>query len=147
MAALITVLSVLVLFFAVFLLFQTRKIEVTGNQYCQDEELVKWVQKDKYAFNSIYIWWKYNYGDVTKPAAIESVKVSIKNPWTVVMKVKEKEFLGYFDYQGEFLYFDEDGRTAVQPETWLLILYLHFSKNRTMFPITYGPPQMIMILN
>ena len=40
MAALITVLSVLVLFFAVFLLFQTRKIEVTGNQYCQDEELV-----------------------------------------------------------------------------------------------------------
>ena len=69
MAALITVLSVLVLFFAVFLLFQTRKIEVTGNQYCQDEELVKWVQKDKYAFNSIYIWWKYNYGDVTKPAA------------------------------------------------------------------------------
>lgn len=30
MAALITVLSVLVLFFAVFLLFQTRKIEVTG---------------------------------------------------------------------------------------------------------------------
>ena len=88
MAALITVLSVLVLFFAVFLLFQTRKIEVTGNQYCQDEELVKWVQKDKYAFNSIYIWWKYNYGDVTKPSAIESVKVSIKNPWTVVMKVK-----------------------------------------------------------
>lgn len=80
MAALITVLSVLVLFFAVFLLFQTRKIEVTGNQYCQDEELVKWVQKDKYAFNSIYIWWKYNYGDVTKPAAIESVKVSIKKP-------------------------------------------------------------------
>ncbi|PQL31294.1 cell division protein FtsQ/DivIB [Mediterraneibacter gnavus] len=114
MAALITVLSVLVLFFAVFLLFQTRKIEVTGNQYCQDEELVKWVQKDKYAFNSIYIWWKYNYGDVTKPAAIESVKVSIKNPWTVVMKVKEKEFLGYFDYQGEFLYFDEDGTAALK---------------------------------
>ena len=45
MAALITVLSVLVLFFAVFLLFQTRKIEVTGNQYCQDEELVKWGSK------------------------------------------------------------------------------------------------------
>ena len=45
MAALITVLSVLVLFFAVFLLFQTRKIEVTGNQYCQDEELVKWFKK------------------------------------------------------------------------------------------------------
>lgn len=114
MAALITVLSVLVLFFAVFLLFQTRKIEVTGNQYCQDEELVKWVQKDKYAFNSIYIWWKYNYGDVTKPVAIESVKVSIKNPWTVVMKAKEKEFLGYFDYQGEFLYFDEEGTAALK---------------------------------
>lgn len=87
---------------------------MTGNQYCQDEELVKWVQKDKYAFNSIYIWWKYNYGDVTKPAAIESVKVSIKNPWTVVMKVKEKEFLGYFDYQGEFLYFDEEGTAALK---------------------------------
>ncbi len=109
-AALITVLSVLVLFFAVFLLFQTRKIEVTGNQYCQDEELVKCVQKEKYSFNSIYICWKYIYGYVTKTAAIESVKFSIKNPWTVVMKVKEKEFLGYFDYQGEFLYFDESNK-------------------------------------
>lgn len=114
MAALITVLSVLILFFAVFLLFQTRKIEVTGNRYCKDTELAKWVQKDKYAFNSIYIWWKYNYGEVTKPAAIESVKVSIKNPWTVVLKVKEKEFLGYFDYQGEFLYFDQEGTAALK---------------------------------
>lgn len=114
MAALITVLSVLILFFAVFLLFQTRKIEVTGNQYCQDETLVKWVQEDKYAFHSIYIWWKYNYGDVKKPAAIESVKVSVKNPWTVVLKVKEKEFLGYFDYQGEFLYFDQNGTAALK---------------------------------
>ncbi len=30
------------------------------------------------------------------------------------MKVKEKEFLGYFDYQGEFLYFDEDGTAALK---------------------------------
>lgn len=114
MAALITVLSVLILFFAGFLLFQTKKIEVTGNQYCQEKELVEWIQKDKYAFNSLYIWWKYNQEDVTKPAAIESVKVSVKNPWTVTMQVKEKEFLGYFDYQGELLYFDQEGTAALK---------------------------------
>ena len=48
------------LVFSGFLLFQTKKIEVTGNQYCQEKELVEWIQKDKYAFNSLYIWWKYN---------------------------------------------------------------------------------------
>ncbi len=114
MIVLISILSVVVIFLAVFLLFQTRKIEVTGNQYCSDEELVKWIQKDELAFNSLYIWFKYNYTDVEKPAAIESVTASMKNPWTVEIKVKEKTFLGYFDYDGAFLYFDDNGTAALK---------------------------------
>ena len=38
----------------------------------------------------------------------------MKNPWTVTMQVKEKEFLGYFDYQGELLYFDQEGTAALK---------------------------------
>ena len=30
------------------------------------------------------------------------------------MKVKEKEFLGYFDYRGRVLYFDEEGAAALK---------------------------------
>ena len=111
---LILILLFFILVLSVFLLFQTKKITIEGNQYCKDEELVSWIQEDKYAINSAYIWWRYNQSDVGKPAAIESVKVSLKNPWTVVVKVTEKTFLGYFDYQGEFLYFDDTGTAALK---------------------------------
>ena len=57
--------------------------------------MVEWIQKDKYAFNSLYIWWKYNRR-VTKPAAVESVRVHVKNPWTVTMQVKEKRISWIF---------------------------------------------------
>ncbi len=110
----ICLLSAVILLLVAFLLFQTRKIEVTGNQYCEEQQLVEWIQSDKMAFNSLYIWLKYNYTNVKKPAAIDKVKVSLKNPWTVRMKVTEKSFLGYFDYEGEFLYFDEQGTAALK---------------------------------
>lgn len=37
---------------------------------------------------------------------------SLKDPWTVKVKVKEKEMAGYVDYDGAYLYFDRTG-TAV----------------------------------
>ncbi|MBU3839851.1 MAG: cell division protein FtsQ, partial [Candidatus Ruminococcus intestinipullorum] len=56
----ICLLSAVILLLVAFLLFQTRKIEVTGNQYCEEQQLVEWIQSDKMAFNSLYIWLKYN---------------------------------------------------------------------------------------
>lgn len=111
---LILILTVAVLVLGMFLLFQTRKIEIKGNQYCPDAELASWIKQDKMAINTLFLWFKYNYTEVEKPAAIQSVKVSVRNPWTVRMTVEEKNFLGYFEYEDEFLYFDEEGTAALK---------------------------------
>lgn len=111
---LILFLTFAVVILGLFLVFQTRKIEIKGNQYCPDTELASWIEQDKAAINTLFLWFKYNYTEVEKPAAIQSVKVSIQNPWTVRMTVEEKKFLGYFEYKKEFLYFDEEGTAALK---------------------------------
>ena len=57
---------------------------------------------------------KYNYLGADVPTAVESMTVSLKNPWTVHVTVREKEMLGYVDYDGAFLYFDRDGTACLR---------------------------------
>lgn len=101
----------------VFFLFQTRKIQVKGNEYYGTSSLESWIQNDKYAVNTLYILWKYNYTDASLPSAVESMKISLKNPWTVVVTVKEKQMYGYLQISDEErLYFDQNGIVALQTE-------------------------------
>lgn len=99
----------------VFFLFQTREVQVKGNEYYGDSSMKSWIQNDKYAVNTLYIFAKYNYTDVALPSAVESVKISLKNPWTVVATVTEKQMYGYVQISDEErLYFDQNGMAALQ---------------------------------
>ena len=53
---------------------------------------------------------KYKLGYGKQPDCFESIKVSLKNPWTLKITVQEKERIGYvMDSDGKYYYFDQDG--------------------------------------
>ena len=57
----------------------------------------------------MYLLVKYNFVDSELPVGVEQMDVSLKNPWTVHVKVEEKELAGYVDCSGTYLYFDQNG--------------------------------------
>ena len=96
--------------------FRVRTIEVEGNEYYGDNSIATWIQNDKFAENSLYVLLKYNLTQPDVPSAVESMKVSLKNPWTLAVKVTEKTMLGYVDYDEAFLYFDREGIASLRTE-------------------------------
>ncbi|MBA4699272.1 MAG: FtsQ-type POTRA domain-containing protein [Ruminococcus sp.] len=106
------ILGIAIIIFAFLLLFHIQKVEVKGNKYCTQNDIIGWLREDKYAVNSVYVWWKYNREGIEQLPVVESSKVVLKTPWTVQFKVKEKEITGYIDYKNQYLYFDKEG-TAV----------------------------------
>ena len=45
-----------------------------GNKYCTENDVIGWLREDKYAVNSVYVWWKYNKADVKQLPVVESSK-------------------------------------------------------------------------
>ena len=90
-------------------LFRTRTVEVEGNSIYSENTIATWVQKDKLSVNTLYLLVKYNFLDSELPVGVEQMDVSKKNPWTVHVKVEEKELAGYVDCSGTYLYFDQNG--------------------------------------
>lgn len=96
------------------LLFQTRSFEVEGNSYYGEDTITTWIQNDKLSVNTLYILAKYNLTDTDLPSGVERLRISLKNPWTVRVKVEEKDMAGYVDYDGAYLYFDGDGTVILR---------------------------------
>ena len=94
--------------------FRTKNIQVAGNSYYGESSISAWVSNDQFSVNTLYLLWKYNFTDAELPSGVESMKVSLKSPWTVKVQVKEKSMIGYIDYDGAFLYFDEEGTACVR---------------------------------
>ena len=90
-------------------LFRTRTVEVEGNSIYSENTIATWVQKDKLSVNTLYLLVKYNFLDSELPVGVEQMDVSLKNPWTVHVKVEEKELAGYVDCSGTYLHFDQNG--------------------------------------
>ncbi len=108
------IVSLAVLAAAAVFLFRTRSFVVEGNSYYGENTITTWIQNDRFSVNSLYILAKYNFTDADLPSGVESMKISLKNPWTVKVTVKEKEMAGYVDYEGAYLYFDEAGIVSLR---------------------------------
>ncbi len=106
---LILILTVAVLVLICIFGFRTRKIQVSGNVYYGEGTITNWIEKDPLSVNSLYLLGKYTFDKGELPSGVESLKVSLKNPWTVAVTVVEKSMLGYVDYDEAMLYFDEQG--------------------------------------
>ncbi|SHJ35221.1 cell division protein FtsQ/DivIB [Hespellia stercorisuis] len=107
--AVIILLGIAIALLAILLLFHVRTVNVTGNQYCSEDEVREWIAKDKYSTNSIYVWWKYNFTDVEQLLLVDETEVTLQNPWTIKVNVYEKSIVGYLDLNGSRVYFDKDG--------------------------------------
>lgn len=117
--AIILVIMMACFWFIVFLLlFQVRKINITGNEFLSKSSVAEWIEEDELSTNSLYVWWKFNFSHYKKPAAVEDVKVSLSNPWTVKVKVKEKQIVGYLIVDDQFVYFDKDGLVLEKTNEW-----------------------------
>lgn len=98
-------------------LFETKEITVTGSRYCSEQEIRDWLFADNESGNSLYLLWKYNQNDVKQLPAVEETRVTLKGPGQIQVQVKEKDFSGRIDYNGVFLYFDQEGIASLITET------------------------------
>lgn len=108
-AFLVILLGLAIIGLTVFLLFRVQKIEVKGNEYTSQKEIVKMVQDDEYSTNSLYILGKYLVGRGSVLPCFEDVRISLKAPWTVCVTVEEKPIVGCMKHKKEYLCFDKEG--------------------------------------
>lgn len=97
-----------------FLLFAVRKIEVTGGEYANQKLITSWYSADPMSGNSIAFMIKYKMGKVDAPPYLDGAKVSMKNPWTLKVTVKEKKMVAYAAVGTENVYFDKDGLVVLK---------------------------------
>ena len=88
-AVIVLLLAAAIIIIGGILLFYIQEIEVSGNEYCDSQEIVNCVQNDKLSDNSLYVVAKYSMGKGTVPKCLDSLKVRMKNPWTLQITVKE----------------------------------------------------------
>ena len=73
-----------------FVLCRTRAYEIEGNSYYSDNTIRTWIENDKFSYNTLGILVRFNLMDAELPAGVEQLHVSLKNPWTVKVRVEEK---------------------------------------------------------
>lgn len=113
-ALVVILLGLIIIAMTVLLLFYVQKIEVEGNEYTSSQEIVEMVETDPYAVNTLYLLIKYRFMDYEVPGSLESMSVGMKNPWTVKIKVKEKQILGYVFDNESYVYFDKEGTVVLK---------------------------------
>ena len=111
-AVTVLILTIAILVAGIFLLTYVQKIDVTGTQFCSEEEVIQVITDDPYTMNSLYTFWKYKTGGYKFPACVEDVTMEFKAPWELKVTVKEKEIAGCILSGQEYVYFSED-RTVI----------------------------------
>lgn len=112
--------AVFILIFSVLLavgIFRVKKVEVAGNSYYTENEIVDLVMGDHR--NSLYLAFLYDYLDGKEIPFVDHVELSMISPSHIKIRVYEKTMIGYVEYMGANLYFDKDG-TVVESSNEIL---------------------------
>lgn len=105
---LVSVIVLLILFFAVFSM-QAKSISVEGNNQYTDEEIKNYIFDDVYDENILVLWAKTKLGKTETIPFVEKYDVEILSMDKVRVTIYEKSMVGYIDYMGTYMYFDRDG--------------------------------------
>lgn len=89
--------------------FSVKKVTITGNEHYTEEEIEKLVFENRYCYNSIYLYWKYNYEKDYSIPFIDTIDIEMLPHNEVKVNVYEKSMVGYIEYLGSYMYFDKDG--------------------------------------
>lgn len=112
-AAIVLTLGIIIICLSFLLLFYIQRIEIKGNQFCSDKTIVEAIQNDRFSVNTIYVLSKYSSGKGEIPVGLNSMEISMKNPWTLSVMVEEKQSIGYFEHKKKKVYFDEEGLVLI----------------------------------
>lgn len=113
-ALIVIILGFAIIALAILILFYVQKIEISGNEYCSDEEIADTVKNDKYSINTLYILGKYALGYGAELPCMESMNIRLKNPWTLKVTVKEKTIVGFVQDGDKYAYFDKEGMVVLK---------------------------------
>ncbi len=104
----ILLLLVIVVLIALFG-FRVRKVTVVGNSHHSSEEIANDLMTNFLSKNTLYLMWTYKGGEIPSSMPyLDSLKISMKSPFSISVQVKEKPLAGYL-IDGDYIYFDEDG--------------------------------------
>lgn len=113
--AVVCVLSFLVLLIMLGLVFwkgfRIQKVEVDGSDLYPAANIENWILNDKLSWNAMYVWAKYLVTDPEEIPFLEEPKITMKDPHTLHIQLKEKDIIGYLYVPavGQNAYFNEDG--------------------------------------
>ena len=108
-AMFILLLTTAAVILGILVLFYAQKVKVNGNDYCDTQEIKDTVLGGPYEINTLYILAKYKLGRGNELACMERMTVSLQNPWTLKVDVKEKKIVGYVEDGDQYAYFDKEG--------------------------------------
>lgn len=113
----IGILAVAVLFFV--LGFRVTAVKVQGNKFYTDDEIRSMILEDSTVLsgNSILAGYIRTEEKTKEANMIDQVKVSRQGRNTLVLKVKEKQLIGYVEYQGQYVNFDRQGIVQIITDT------------------------------
>ncbi len=105
------VILVAVIFLGVYFGCEIKKVTVEGNELHENQVIQDIILNDDYSWNSVYVFLKYKFKKPETIPFVDTVEVSLKSPSEIVLKVYEKEIIGYLyvNTTGQFAYIDRDG--------------------------------------
>lgn len=115
----VILLAVVILCMGFWLLFYIQKIEVKGNVYSDQEEVVAWMIEDEWSYNSVYTFVKLRFLEYELPANIKEISVVLTNPWSLTVTVTDKEPVGGIVVEDYYVYCDEYGLVILESDILL----------------------------
>lgn len=101
--------AVLIFILVFFVGFRVTKVKVKGNDFYSDKEIKRMVLDAPVAKNTILAMMIKTEEKTKDAQLIEKVTLKREGMNTLVVQVKEKKLIGYFDYQGKYANFDRQG--------------------------------------
>lgn len=101
--------AVLIFLLVFFVGFRVTKVQIEGNKFYTDAEIKKMVLDAPIAKNSILAVMTKTEEKTKDALLIDRVTITRKNRNTIVVRVKEKQMIGYFKSEGKCVNFDRQG--------------------------------------
>lgn len=102
--------AALLIFVLVFFLgFQVTSVKVEGNSFYSDQQIKNMILDVPLAKNSILAGFINTEKETKDATMIQQVTIQRKDRNTLLLQVKEKQLVGYIEYQGRCVNFDRQG--------------------------------------
>ena len=90
--------------------FQTKDIQITGNERVTDDKVKELIQCDKSYGNTLILWLINRKIDISSEPLLLGIRLSIENPQKVVVHVREQQLVAAVKNNDQYSYVNEKGR-------------------------------------